>query len=93
MASSGEIKPFLSRPEQKPPVHRLACYRGLQSSQNKAACYIGLGGNSSTALAASSGAIKPLVRALKTGTATAKENANCALLRLSHEQCIRMNTR
>ncbi|KAJ6730150.1 U BOX DOMAIN-CONTAINING [Salix viminalis] len=34
-------------------------------------------------LIVSSGAIKPLVRALKTGTSTAKENAACALLRLS----------
>ncbi|EXB43805.1 U-box domain-containing protein 4 [Morus notabilis] len=34
-------------------------------------------------LIASSGAIKPLVRALRTATATAKENAACALLRLS----------
>ncbi|KAM2045231.1 hypothetical protein ACFX1T_009455 [Malus domestica] len=32
-------------------------------------------------LIASSGAIKPLVRSLKTGTATAKENAACALPR------------
>jgi hypothetical protein len=34
----------------------------------------------------SSGAIKPMVRALKTGTPTAKENAACALLRLSQTE-------
>ncbi|KAJ6770499.1 U BOX DOMAIN-CONTAINING [Salix purpurea] len=34
-------------------------------------------------LIASSGAIKPLARALKTGTLMAKENVVCALLRLS----------